>query len=77
MRTTLSLDPVVVSAARAKARSEHISLGQAVSELALAGLEASPAVDTDASGFPVMTGDPAHPVTDGLVAAHRDDEPGE
>lgn len=26
------------------------------------------------SGFPVLSGDPEHPVTDELVAAYRDDD---
>lgn len=38
MRTTLDIDPTVLSAARAKFRGDDISLGKAVSELALDGL---------------------------------------
>ena len=75
MRTTLDLDPVVLSAARAKAKAEHTSLGRAVSELALAGLRAPRSMQSPTSGFPVLSGVPGHPVTDELVAAHRDDEP--
>jgi len=74
MRTTLDLDPVVLSAARAKAAAERISLGKAVSELALSGLRAPSSQFTTASGFPVLSGVPGRPVTDELVAAHRDDE---
>ncbi|WP_187368418.1 hypothetical protein [Ruania zhangjianzhongii] len=33
MRTTLDIDPVVLSAARAKAAAERISLGRAVGEV--------------------------------------------
>lgn len=75
MRTTLSLDPAVLSAARAKARAEGISLGEAVSALARAGLHAPRTAAATRSGFPVLRGEPGHPVTDELVAAHRDDEP--
>lgn len=74
MRTTLTLDPTVVSAARAMARAEHISLGAAVSRLALAGLRPPPHGASKASGFPVLSGDPEHPVTDELVSAYRDDD---
>lgn len=75
MRTTLDLDPAVISAARAKARAEGISLGKAVSELALSGIRRPHAEQPLASGFPVLSGVAGHPVTDELVAAYRDDEP--
>lgn len=73
MRTTLDLDPAVVSAARAKARAEHVSLGRAVSELALAGLQAVRPARAPSS-FPVLAGVVGHPVTDEVVAAYRDDK---
>jgi hypothetical protein len=73
MRTTLDIDPVVLSAARAKAAAERISLGEAVSALARAGLapqvQASPA-----SGFPVLHGARDHLVTDEIVKQFRDDD---
>ncbi len=75
MRTTLDLDPAVLSAARAKAKAEHISLGRAVSDLALSGLKAPRSQHATASGFPVLPGVPGHLVTDELVAAYRDDVP--
>lgn len=75
MRTTLDLDPAVLSAARAKAQAEHISLGKAVSDLALSGLRRPRSQNTSATGFPVLRGVPGHPVTDELVASYRDDEP--
>lgn len=76
MRTTLDLDPAVLSAARAKARAERISLGKAVSELALAALRSPKAPSAEStSGFPVLRGVPGHVVTDELVAANLDDEP--
>lgn len=74
MRTTLDIDPIVLSAARSKAAAEGISLGKAISEMALASLssrERQPNVD--ASGFPVMHGVPGHIVTDEMVAQYRDD----
>jgi len=39
MRTTLSLDPDILQAARSIARAREISIGAAVSELARRGLE--------------------------------------
>ena len=53
MRTTLSLEPDVLAAARrlAKARSE--SLGKIVSDLMRRGLE-TPALIASKSGFPVF-----------------------
>ncbi|MEI2775179.1 MAG: hypothetical protein V9G19_04260 [Tetrasphaera sp.] len=72
MRTTLELDDVVLSAARAKARAEGISLGRAVSDIALAGLALSEPAPTD--GLLVLHGAPGHVVTDDLVAAYRDDD---
>lgn len=80
MRTTLDLEDAVLSAARAKARAEGISLGRAVSELARRGI-AAPSTDERGAGvpptpgFPVLRGDPEHVVTDELVARHRDDQP--
>lgn len=76
MRTTLDLDPAVLSAARAKANAERISLGKAVSELALAALKAQRSPHSGATtGFPVLTGVPGHAVTEELVASYRDDAP--
>ena len=73
MRTTLDLDPVVLSAARARAKAERISLGRAVADLALAGLTAPQSSPAD--GFPVLTGNPEHLVTDELAATYGDDDP--
>jgi hypothetical protein len=53
MRTTIDLDPEILSAARQIAADRSISLGKAVSELARRGLEAR--VKTTArQGFPVF-----------------------
>lgn len=73
MRTTLDIDPVVLSAARAKAAAERISLGRAVSELARLGLRGQRPALSSGTEFPVLAGNPDHPVTDELVAEYRDD----
>jgi len=72
MRTTLELDDVVLSAARAKARAEGISLGRAVSDIALALPTATDGPASAGDGIPVLRGVPGHVVTDDLVAAFRD-----
>lgn len=77
MRTTLEIDDSVLAAARSIARTQNVSLGRAVSLLALRGLRApSTGTQTDTSDapFPVLTGEPGHVVSDELVAHHRDDE---
>ncbi len=75
MRTTLDIDDVVLSAARSKAQAEGISLGRAVSDLALAALTPRPSdAPADRRGFPILTGVPGHVVTEDMVAAHRDDD---
>lgn len=75
MRTTLDLDPAVLSAARAKANADRSSLGKAVSELALAGLTVARASQPGPSTFPVLRGVPGHIVTDEIVAVYLDDDP--
>lgn len=73
MRTTVDLDDTVVAAARSLARARGISLGAAISELALRGLTAAAEPsDVSYSPFPVLTGDPQLIVTDELVADLRD-----
>ncbi|MFD4422105.1 hypothetical protein ACFWN7_11460 [Agromyces sp. NPDC058484] len=73
MRTTLDLDPAVLRAARALADQRGLTLGSAVSELALRGLRAE-ATQID-EGFPLLPRFVAdHVVTDDLVALHRDGE---
>lgn len=75
MRTTLDIDPAVLSAARAKARADRVSLGTAISELARAGMRVPRNGDTEPTGFPVMSGVAGHMVTDELVATYADDDP--
>ncbi|WP_448072588.1 DUF2191 domain-containing protein [Georgenia yuyongxinii] len=71
MRTTLDLDDTVLAAARARARSQGVSLGRAVSDLALRGLRAQ---RTGHRGrFPLFDDVPEHVITDDLVEQHRDD----
>ena len=77
MRTTLDLDDTVLAAARSLARAHGISLGRAVSQLAMEGLRpdggsrGAVPVDMSYSPFPVIVGDVL--ATDELVAKHRDD----
>jgi predicted ATPase len=73
MRTTLDVDDAVLAAARALARSEGISLGAAVSQLARRGLDSSNVVV--AGGFPVFEStDDARAITLELVNEYRDGE---
>ena len=73
MRTTLEIDDAVLRAARALAAQRDISLGAAVSELALRGLR--PRTPATTTGFPVRRPvNRDHVITDDLVAAHRDDD---
>lgn len=75
MRTTLDIDDTVLAAAKSLARAKGISLGRAVSELALKGLRSADerggtSVDMAYSPFPVIHGDVV--VTQELVDEHRD-----
>ena len=53
MRTTLTLDPDIMSAARQIARARSQSIGEVISELARRGLEARSKVAMR-QGFPVF-----------------------
>lgn len=72
MRTTVDLDDTVLAAARAKARAERVSLGRAISDLALRGL--APQHGPDHGDFPTFETAPGHVITDDLVAQFRDDD---
>lgn len=73
MRTTLDIDPAVLTAARALAAQSQVSLGAAVSELALRGLRPTPTANR--SGFPIlMPTEPGRVITDELVEQYRDDD---
>jgi hypothetical protein len=74
MRTTLDIDDAVLSAARAIARDEGISIGTAVSRLAQRGLAGATlgAIDMS-SGFPQFTIERSSPpITLDIVNANRD-----
>jgi hypothetical protein len=67
------MDSTVMAAARVLADQKQISLGAAVSELALRGLR--PAQMARRRGFPTLVpADPARVITDELVERHRDDD---
>lgn len=76
MRTTLNLDERAAVAARARARLRGISLGEAVSELVLAGVEA----ETPPGGFPgpeglvLLPSVPGHVITSEMVAEALQDD---
>ena len=75
MRTTLDIDPTVVQAARALAASRSVSLGQAISDLALKGLGASTQKASLRGGIPVLKAPKgAKPVTLEDVKQALDDE---
>jgi len=72
MRTTLELDDGVLSAARAMARDQGVSIGTAVSQLALRGLASAGPIAID-SGFPAFAIERDSPVISlDLVNEHRD-----
>ncbi len=67
MRTTLDLDDRVLAAARSRARERGVSLGRAVSELALDGIVARAGTGTVSDGFPMLPPVPGHVITDQMV----------
>jgi hypothetical protein len=74
MRTTLTLDPDVLAAARALADSRGQTIGQVISELARRGLASTDAAGAERNGvplFPVRAG--AGVVTPELVQALLDE----
>lgn len=76
VRTTLDLDDRVLAAARSRARARGITIGQAVSELALLGHEAQECASGPiANGdFPMLPPVPGHVITDELVEAALADD---
>jgi hypothetical protein len=73
VRTTLDISDDVLRAARAVAKAEKISLGQAVSKLARQGL--APRAAARRGGFPVFdVGRDADPITPDMVR-EADDAP--
>ena len=73
MRTTLDLDDRVLAAARSRSRARGISIGKAVSELALDGIQAQAQV-TVTGGFPMLPPVPGHVITDEMVEDALADE---
>jgi len=72
MRTTLDVDPTVLSVARSLATQERISLGAAVSNLAMRGITASAPLQRSHCGFPVLVPrNPDRVITDELVEQYR------
>ncbi|QDP96963.1 hypothetical protein FOE78_14475 [Microlunatus elymi] len=74
MRTTLDLDERVLAAARALAAAKNISVGRALSELALRGLAGPASENKTRSGFPVISGVSGHVITDEMVESALEEE---
>lgn len=75
MRTTLSIDDRALAAARSRARERGISVGEALSELALVGYEVeSSALGLPRAEFPVLPAVPGHVITDDMVADALDEQ---
>jgi hypothetical protein len=76
MRTTMDINPRVLAAARARVSSgQNKSLGEAVSDLALAGLErARPTSRPSRGGLVLLKSPPGHVITDEMVAEAMLDE---
>lgn len=73
MRTTLDIDDRALSAARALAAADGISIGSAVSRLVERGLRPAGRLVQNRNGFPVINGPGDRVITDQMVADHRDD----
>ena len=74
MRTTLTIDDRVLAAARSRAQRRRISVGQALSELAMIGYEAEAAEVSQPSGFPLLPRVDGHVITVEMVDDALDDE---
>lgn len=74
MRTTLTIDDRALAAARSRAQQRGVSIGKALSELALAGYEAETAHLGVPDGFPVLPRVEGHVITIEMVddALHDD-----
>lgn len=69
VRTTLDLDERVLVAARAQARERGITMGTAISELALSGLAAEePTEKPTLHGLVLLPQTSGHIITDEMVA---------
>jgi hypothetical protein len=67
VRTTLTIDDRVLAAARSRARQRGISVGAALSELALIGYEAETATISKPPGFPMLPRVEGHVITVEMV----------
>lgn len=68
MRTTVDIDDRVLAVARSRARTHRITLGRAISELALKGYEAQEAeVALGGDDFPMLPEVDGHVITDDMV----------
>jgi hypothetical protein len=67
VRTTLSIDDRALAAARSRARQRGITVGEALSELALIGYGAETADVSVGSGFPMLPLAEGHVITVELV----------
>lgn len=74
MRTTLTVDDRALAAARSRAHQRSISVGQALSELALMGYEAESADPVESEGFPMLPAVHGHVITTEMVDDALDDE---
>lgn len=77
MRTTLEIDDRVLAVARERARREGVSLGRAVSDLALRGAGGGGTWAASRRGVPLFTpraGESAPVVTPETVERYRDGE---
>lgn len=73
MRTTLTIDDRALAAARSRAQRHGISLGAALSELALVGYESETADVVHSSGFPRLPHVDGHVITVEMVDDALDD----
>lgn len=70
----MNLDERVVLAVRARARCQGISMGEALSELALAGLEVEAAPGVSREGIILLPSVEGHVITNDMVAEALDDD---
>ncbi len=73
MRTTLTIADRVLAAARGRAQRRGISVGEALSELAMIGYEAEVAKASQPSGFPILPRVDGHVITVEMVDDALDD----
>ncbi|WP_244928176.1 DUF2191 domain-containing protein [Nocardioides sp. W7] len=67
MRTTLTIDDRVLAAARSRAQRRGISVGDALSELALIGYETETSAVAPPAGFPMLAPVAGHVITVEMV----------